>query len=439
MMRVLFLTHQFLPRHLGGTELYTLALARELLGNGAEAQVVTYVESPAADPAEFQLAHTVVQDVPVTEIHYNLSVAPWRARYEYANPFTEHQLDGILRQVRPDLVHATHLMKVGGAALRPALRRRLPIVATLTDFWAVCGRHTLLRSNGQLCRGPRHPLDCLPCLRDTYGFTRARSWPGVHPLSLTLARRALRTGRLWPSELVGDLAAIPFRNPFLRGVLRQLSRIVVLSEFQRRLLVENGLPDHALEVVPHGLEPIPDLGPPPRVDPRRFAFVGSLVPHKGLHILVEALALDPSLEVRLDVYGDSSSASAYVTDLKQRLGSDRRIAWKGSLPPAELAAALRGCAGLVMPAQWYENSPLVVQLALTLGVRVLASRLGTLEEMLAGRPGHLLLPARDATAWAEALRRAISGGLPVPVPVADLPTWRAHARRIFEIYHEVSA
>lgn len=137
MTRVLFLTHQFLPRHLGGTELYTLALARELLGRGDEAQVVTYVESPSADPADFRLARTVVQGVPVTEIHYNLSVTPWRARYEYANPFTERLLGQILQDVRPDLLHATHLMKISGAALRPALRRQLPIVVTLTDFWAI--------------------------------------------------------------------------------------------------------------------------------------------------------------------------------------------------------------------------------------------------------------------------------------------------------------
>lgn len=52
-------------------------------------------------------------------------------------PRTERLLGQILQDVRPDLLHATHLMKISGAALRPALRRQLPIVVTLTDFWAI--------------------------------------------------------------------------------------------------------------------------------------------------------------------------------------------------------------------------------------------------------------------------------------------------------------
>jgi len=438
-VKILYLVHQFLPCHIGGTELYTLGLATHAQQRGHQAEVATFVESASGDVADFQPTATRHADLPVTEIPYNLSVAPRPARYEYDNPFVARQVEGILERYRPDVVHATHLMKLSGASLEPAIRRRLPLVVTLTDFWSVCGRHTLLRSDGRLCGGPRHPFDCLPCMRATHGFTRPRFWPWVRPLSRRLASRAFRTGRVWPMDVLGDLAAFPLRLPYLRRMLRAVDRIIVLSEFQRRLLVANGVPERRMEVVPHGTELPARATPTPAPEPGKFAYVGSLAPHKGLHVVLEALARDPGLDVTLDVYGDGPPASDYAASLRQRTAGERRIVWRGRIDPPDLASAIGGYAGLVVPALWYENNPLIVQLALTLGVRVIASRLGTLEEMLVGRPGHVLVAPGEARAWAEALRRVAEGAWPSPIPVRDLPTWGSHAQRVMEIYAEVRA
>lgn len=431
------MTHQFLPRHIGGTELYTLALARALRQRGDEVQVITCHESPSGDPKDFGPRSTEVEGIRVTEIHYNLSVAPRPARFEYENPHIEAWVDQCLESSRPDVVHFTHLMKLSGAALRPPARRRLPTIVTLTDFWTICGRHTLLRSNGALCTGPRHALDCVPCLRATHSFGRARLWPAQDVGNRVFARQALESGQLWPRDVLGDVWAIARRNPTLLRDLRKADRIICLTQFQRRFLVSNGVPASLLEVVPHGHDAPPSRASISPGDVRRFAFFGSIVPHKGVHILLDALRGAPDLAVSLDLYGAVDPAMPYAAHVLELSLQDPRVSWRGLLAEHELPSVLSTYGSLLMPAQWYENAPFIVQLALALGVRVIASRLGTLEELLLAHPGHMLVSAADPVAWSEAIRLASSGAMPIPQPVTGLPTWGGHQQRVFDIYAAV--
>ncbi len=439
-MKVLFLTHQFLPRAVGGTELYTLGLAQALLGLGHQPRVVTYVESPSNRTEAFVPEDGEVEGVAFTEIPFNLSVASRPARAEYANVFTAARVAQVLKREKPSLVHATHLMKLGAACVAPVNEAGVPFIATLTDFWSICGRHTLLRSNGRLCQGPRHTLDCVPCLRDTHGFTRARFWPGRDVGSRDLARQAVASGNLWPRDVVGDWLAIAGRNPYLRRALAGARRLVVLSEFQKALLVRNGIPAENMEVVPHGNAEgsMRFKGASPDRPPT-FVYAASLTHHKGLHIALQAMERVPDLSVRLEIHGESRPDDPFVETLRARSQADPRVSWRGVFRPQDLPGILRGSLALLVPVLWYENNPLSVQLALALGVRVVGSRLGTVEELVGSAPGHLLVPPGDPAALAEAMGRVANGEIRPPSPRHDLPTWEAHVRRIMEIYRRGGA
>ncbi len=427
-MRIAYLTHQYFPRHIGGTEVYTQSLAQRAQTRGDEVRVYTYVESPSGDHEDYGLKVLDEGSIPIFEIHYNLSAAPHPARYEYDNHFIGQIIKDELRRFMPDVVHATHLMKLSGAVVEACKALSLPLILTLTDFWTICARHTLLRWNGTLCRGPRHPLDCARCIQDIHGF------PAYHPWFMAHKSEKVGAGSGGLSAYVKDLRAISQRNRWLRRQLLRTCRIITLSEFQKRMLTGNGLPSSSMIVIPHGLEPdlVQEYSKPSGENPR-ILFIGSIMPHKGLHILVQALDLIPDVELRLEIYGKVREDDPYSSELIEE--SDSRVHWMGTFPPDDLLPIVAGADAIVMPAQWYENAPFVVQAGIITGTPVLASNLGSLSDMLENQPGHLLLNHEDVRAWADALQDVAEGKSLKPTPT-ELPTMSQHIDQVFSIYDE---
>lgn len=354
-MRILYLTHQYFPRWVGGTEVYTRGLVRRAVRAGHKVEVLTCHE--ATDPATFGIHRTEFEGVPLVEIHYGLGLAPDPARYEYDNPFTGRLVREEVERFRPDLVHAMHAMKLSGAALEAC--DGVPLIVTLCDYWFICPRHTLLTWDGRTCKGPG---GCIPCLQDLHGFAKA-SW---------------YSPRLWR-----DRRAIAARTDRLREILLRADRIIALSDFQKRMFVENGYPADRLEVIDHGLET--DGLEPTEPAGARLVFIGNRVPYKGAHVLEEALRRSG-------------------TDFDGRFyGSGQPL---GPFPPDDLGRVLAGAAVVAVPALWYENNSLVVKAAVHLGIPVLASRIGCLPEWIRdGENGWLAEPG-DVDDWARKLRRA---------------------------------
>jgi hypothetical protein len=85
-MRLLYLAHQYFPRHVGGTEVYLRGLARRARARGDRALVITYHECPSGNPADYGPRRTEHDGIPLVEMHYNLSVTPNPARFEYDHP-----------------------------------------------------------------------------------------------------------------------------------------------------------------------------------------------------------------------------------------------------------------------------------------------------------------------------------------------------------------
>ena len=439
-MRIVYLTHQYFPRHTGGTEVYTHGLAKRALRAGHDARVITCVESPHLDAAQHGARHTEYGGVPVTELHFNLSAAPEPARAEYDNPFTGELVRREFEAARPDLVHAAHLMKLSASALEVCYRLDIPVVITLTDYWLICPRHTLLRWNNQLCAGPSHDLDCARCLRHTHGFAAGRMQDLPAPLlrlGSGMGHLALgdRLPRFWR-----DVRAIRRRADYLRRVVGRADRVVALSILLKELFVLNGYPEDKIEVLQHGPETEwldADAPPAPRNGEIEVVFIGSLAYHKGPHILLEALRLRPELELRLLIYGEARGSDPYLESLKRMAVADRRVRLMGTFPPDEMGRVLGTADVLAAPALWYENNPLVPQAARRAGVPVMASDLGTLAASVEhGRDGWLV-PAGDARAWAEALAGLTRAGLPPRTPDRNVKSMDDHAREIFAIYQEI--
>lgn len=147
--------------------------------------------------------------------------------------------------------------------------------------------------------------------------------------------------------------------------------------------------------------------------------IGRLVPSKGFATAVAALAALPA-EVRLVLLGEGPERAALAA-----AGGDR-VLLLGAQPPERVAAACRACDLLVLPTE-REGWPNVVTEALASGLRVCATPVGGIPEILGHpEPGDLRLGAMVRVGDERELAAAIAALLAVPV---DRGSVRAYAER----------
>jgi glycosyltransferase involved in cell wall biosynthesis len=181
---------------------------------------------------------------------------------------------------------------------------------------------------------------------------------------------------------------------------------------------------------------------PPARRPLRFGFLGSLLPHKGAHVAVAAFRGVAPGDATLTIHGDPAISPDYAAELAAG-GLPPAVRLAGSFPEREKAAVFGGMDVLIVPSLGLESFGLAAREAMACGVPVLASRLGALAEVHAGREcGALFAPgsAEELHGWIERLIAdpGIVDGwrhcLRESPPVKGLD---AHAEEIEEVYEQV--
>jgi glycosyltransferase involved in cell wall biosynthesis len=212
---------------------------------------------------------------------------------------------------------------------------------------------------------------------------------------------------------------------FVYGSSYRLCQLLIThSEVDRRRLIDElGVnPDH-LAVIPHGeygfFERCGEL--PERhtarihlglaSDAEVALFFGYIREYKGLDVLLDAWSavLEARPRARLVIAGDPVRLDpARHGELQSRaddLGALHRFDY---VPFSEVPTYFAAADTLVMPYRSISQSG-VLYLALSLGVPVVATRVGALPEILRHGESALLVPPEHPDALAEALIRVLSG------------------------------
>jgi glycosyltransferase involved in cell wall biosynthesis len=144
--------------------------------------------------------------------------------------------------------------------------------------------------------------------------------------------------------------------------------------------------------------------------PLRLLMVATVMPHKGLHRLLAALAGVPGWT--LEVAGSLTAAPRYVRAVRARVaaaGLGDRVRLHGELPAEGLRDCYRRAQLLVLPSD-SESYGLACLEALGHGLPVLVTDRGGVRELVTAGEGELLDPT-DGPAWARAVA-ALAGDRP---------------------------
>jgi glycosyltransferase involved in cell wall biosynthesis len=158
---------------------------------------------------------------------------------------------------------------------------------------------------------------------------------------------------------------------------RDVDAFVVNTEFSRAKFVEAGLPRERLHVKPNFL-----MGDPGSTDPalgRFVAYVGRLEQKKGVITLLDAWRHLKGIPLK--IIGDGPMLSELTDRVDgSPLASD--VQFLGRLEHARVLHVLSEAGLLVMPSEWYETFGRTMMEAFALGIPVVASRMGAMEEVV---------------------------------------------------------
>ena len=433
-LRILHAIHDFLPRHSAGSELYAYDLASEL-ARRHDVWVLAAEYDPAAPHG--QLRWRAHGDVPVIEIVNNWAFETFADTW--SSPRIGRQIEHVLHATRPHVVHVHNLLNLSFDLPRLALERGARPVATLHDYTLVCpsGGQRVHVADEHVCENI-DPARCARCFRQSPFAAQMAAAAALGRGPLLSAAAGL--GRRFPLLFRAGAYAAPATTPgdisrrlaWAQSVLDTFDVMVAPSQAIATEFIRLGAQPSRVEVSGYGSRVRPRAsgaaGSGGRV---RIAFAGTLIWHKGAHVLIEAArALRGPFEIV--IHGDPRVAPAYARSLEDA-AAGLPITFPGPFTREQVGDVYGAMDLLVVPSLWPENAPFVIQEARAHGVAVIGARIGGIPEFVRdGVDGALFDPgsSRDLSRvlqeWIDNASHRGAIGVVVPKTIEqDAAEWEA--------------
>ena len=364
-MKILYVVHQFLPRHVAGTEIYAYYLAREMRKRGHDARVF-HVEWREGKPP-YHLEETTFKGVPC----YEAVPGDWARDFRgtYMNPRMEGLFREVLDRFSPEVVHIQHLANHSMGYLDILEERRIPAVYTLHEYLLMCpGGGRLIRPGLERCPGPETQA-CAACVREA--------------------------GLPSPSEGTWK-EAVAARKEEITRRLAKVDLFISPSRFLRERFVEAGwIPADRIIASDNGFPTeIFHKAPGMKHDLFHVGYIGTMVEHKGVHVLIEACRGLPEEEILCSIHGDLDVVPEYGERLR-KMDRPPCVRLMGAYDHEAVGEILAGMDVAVVPSLWVENSPLTIHEAFLAGVPLLVSDIGGMAELVPDGRGGLQFRTGD--------------------------------------------
>ncbi len=375
-MRVLVMSHMDPRLSRGGAEIAAFQMYQEL---SIRLDVKAWFLSTSGGKLPERLGVRLVQPFGPNEYVY---VTQGFDHFLHANPDPEFPVEftALLQELRPDVVHLHHYTNFGMETLH-LIRRALPavrVIVTLHEYLAICNHfgQMVKRPSFALC-SEATPRDCHLC------------FPEVAEQEFFL------------------------RQLYLRRFLDEADAFIAPSRFLAQRYIEWGLPESRFHVIENGMvEEVSTVSPvsqPQRGRDLVFGFFGQISRLKGANVLIKAAQLlseDAEMPpIRIEMYGDQSSQpEAFRKDFDELLAeAPGNFIFRGPYENWRVRSLMRSVDAVIVPSIWWENSPLVIQEALSSLRPIICSDIGGMAEKVRDGIDGFHFRAGDPRSLAELL------------------------------------
>jgi len=415
-VRILHVIHTFPPYSEAGSENYTKALAQALRRLDHEVAVCHRIAD--ATQGEYRLTEDEYDGLPVYRINNTFRLCD-RFEKTYRNTDIDARFGTVLDRFRPDVVHFHHLTCLSTSCVVEAKRRGLPVLMTLHDYWLICQRGQFLKRDDSLSLcGEQEDHECVRCWAPQLGLS------GNETANRTIGRKSAlrevfqRFQRRFFSPAVQSeehaLASVRARMTHVREICAAVDLFLSPSQFLREQFLAFGIAANKILFSPYGHQtasfsrrarPLPAAR-----RPVRFAFIGTIIPPKGVHVLIEAFRAIPDSAAQLTIHGGEVSYEGfpdYGKALRESAAGCAHITFAGAYHQTEVSRILQEADVLIVPSIWYENAPLTIQEAFLARIPIITSNLGGMRELVRDGENGLLFRPRDARDLREKIQMMI--------------------------------
>lgn len=394
-MKILKVIHGYPMLYNAGSEVYSQTICHGLVKKGHEVRVFTREEDAFRPDGDIRISH----DSDVPEIALHLVNNP-RHRDRYRLAIIDQKFAELLDEYCPDIVHIGHLNHLSTSLVFEAKKRNIPVVYTLHDYWLMCPRGQFMQMHSAddnlwaACDGQENKKCAIQCY--------ARYFSGDK------------------EELDQDIAYwenwVERRMRHIKEVVEHVDLFISPAQYlKNRYEKDFGLPTDKSIYLDYGFDRSRMLG---RVrtdgEPFTFGYIGTHIPAKGIHQLIEAFGKIKG-DAILRIWGrdrgqDSRALRAIASALP--VEKQKSILWMPEYKNQHIAVdVFSKTDAIVTPSIWVENSPLVIHEAQQSRVPVITANDGGMGEYVINGVNGLTYDHRNVDSLAQKMQMFIDDPL----------------------------
>jgi len=395
-MKILQVVHSFIPYTMAGTEVYSYRLSKEL---SKQHQVFVFFRVNLAKEKEYALIYNKLDELETYAINHTFRFCN-SFKATYSDEAINKKFGELLDKIKPDIVHIHHLLFLSHGIVREIKKRNIPIVYTLHDYWLICYRGQLVKDDLTVCT-VNSISQCRECLKyllviKNYAMFLYRLLRRNAPPFLLGLLKKFYLG----ISTAQSLKEIEKLKNSREELFSKIDLFIAPSNFIKNEFIKHGLVGDKIIYSAYGFDSngLFSLGKS-ESSILRFGYLGTLLPMKGVDILISAFKGIDNKNTKLLIYGKLfcySNFEYYPGFLKKSIGNDSRIELKGGYDNKDVGKILSNIDVLIVPSIWLENSPLVIQESFLAKTPVIASRIGGIPELVSDGINGLLFNPGDS-------------------------------------------
>lgn len=308
-----------------------------------------------ADNKDFTRQSTVQKLINTPSFFYNFNAAK--------------KLETLLKEEKPDIAHL-HIFygSLTSSILKVLKAYKIPIVVSVHDYKFICPSYLLLNGKNEICE---------KCQGKKYYNTVANKCVKNSKIySLTFAMEAYFRDVLFPLH-------------------RWFDRLIFVSKFSADIHIKYKPELKRIASHLYNFDPVLLSKKNNNIRGSYFLYAGRLSKEKGVKSLIDAFKYIPEHNLKIAGTGEE------LLELKCIAPSN--VEFLGHQKGHDLQSIIEKASFIIVPSEWYENNPMAIIEAYSLGKPVIASAIGGIPEIVSEADTGFLFKHADV----EDLKRAI--------------------------------
>lgn len=442
-MKIAQVIHSFPNYNVAGTEVYTYNLTKKLAERN-KVDIFCRINDP--NIKEYELIKENYNGLSIYTIN-NTFKDYISFKQTYKNDYIAEKFGKFLDETTPDIIHIQHLMFLSVSIIEEIEKRNIPVVFTLHDYWLFCPQSQLLRSNMVDCKEYNY-LECTDCVAHQLIINKGliRSYRSLHKIIPVQVLHLFKQGclsyvksiTLFQKKTSGQIKQ---RLEYIKEVCEKVNLFIAPSVFIKKKFLDFGISTDRIIISRYGINRNPFVNSyKKKSDKLRFAYIGTLLPHKGVHVMIKAFNRIKHDRVELSIYGKlyPYAGFEYYPNYLKKLAKNRNIRFMGGFDNNDISDIFANIDVLIVPSIWPENSPLVIQEAFLARTPVIASDIGGIPELVKHNINGLLFRANEPNDLYDKIKLIIDNPSDIEKLKQSFPVIKSieeNARELEKLYH----